>query len=199
MFSLKTVLHSQTLLLSEDFDEQWEDRSKFIINCGVSRCRSLLRHCATNRKVAGSIPDGSIGVFRWLNPSGRTTTLGLSQPLTQIITRNISLGWGWWEGFQRAGLTTIPPSCADCPRNPAAWTSWNPQGLSRDSVTVYLCIINYETRQARWQTGISFNLVAWVIFALCLNKILSTQCLDILINYSFPYSSRRSANFPGVL
>ena len=25
--------------------------------------RSWLRHCATNQKVAGSIPDGVIGIF----------------------------------------------------------------------------------------------------------------------------------------
>jgi hypothetical protein len=30
-----------------------------------------LRHCATNLKVAGSIPDG-IRIFHWHNPSGRT-------------------------------------------------------------------------------------------------------------------------------
>jgi hypothetical protein len=29
-----------------------------------------LRHCATNRKVAGSIPDGFIGIFPWPNASG---------------------------------------------------------------------------------------------------------------------------------
>ena len=28
-----------------------------------------LRCCATNRKVAGSIPDGGIGIFHWHNPS----------------------------------------------------------------------------------------------------------------------------------
>ena len=28
-----------------------------------TRCRSWLRHCATSRKVAGSIPDGVIGIF----------------------------------------------------------------------------------------------------------------------------------------
>jgi len=27
------------------------------------RWRSWLRHCATSRKVAGSIPDGVIGIF----------------------------------------------------------------------------------------------------------------------------------------
>jgi hypothetical protein len=29
-----------------------------------------LRHCATNRKVAGSIPDGIIGIFNWNRTSG---------------------------------------------------------------------------------------------------------------------------------
>jgi len=41
-----------------------------------TRWRSWLRHCATNRKVAGSIPDGVIRIFHWLNPSGRTVALG---------------------------------------------------------------------------------------------------------------------------
>ena len=39
--------------------------------------RSWLRHCATSRKVAGSIPDGVIGIFHWHNPSGRTMALGV--------------------------------------------------------------------------------------------------------------------------
>jgi hypothetical protein len=51
-----------------------------------------LKHCATNRKVAGSIPDGVIGIFHWHNPSGRTIALGTTQPLTEMSTRNIS--WG---------------------------------------------------------------------------------------------------------
>jgi hypothetical protein len=54
--------------------------------------RSWLRHCATSRKVAGSIPDGFIGIFYWHNPSGRAMALGLTQPLTEMSTRNIS--WG---------------------------------------------------------------------------------------------------------
>jgi hypothetical protein len=37
-----------------------------------------LRHCATNRKVAGSIPDGVFGIFHWHNLSGRTMTLWLN-------------------------------------------------------------------------------------------------------------------------
>jgi len=34
----------------------------------------------------------SIGIFHWHNPSGRTLALGLTQPLTEMSTRNISLG-----------------------------------------------------------------------------------------------------------
>jgi len=52
-----------------------------------------LRCCATNRKVAGSIPAGVTGIFHWhkilpieLWPWGST------QPLTEMSTRSIS--WG---------------------------------------------------------------------------------------------------------
>ena len=50
-----------------------------------------LRSCATNRKVASSIPDGVTGIFLWHNPSDRTMRYRL-QPLTEMITRVIS--WG---------------------------------------------------------------------------------------------------------
>ena len=56
------------------------------------RWRSWLRHCATSRKVVGSIPDDVIGIFHRHNPSGRTVALGLIQPLTEMSTRNISSG-----------------------------------------------------------------------------------------------------------
>ena len=55
--------------------------------------RSWLRHCDTSWKVAGSISDGVIGIFHWHNPSDRTMALGLTQPLTEMSTRNISF-WG---------------------------------------------------------------------------------------------------------
>jgi hypothetical protein len=53
-----------------------------------------LRHCATNRQGAGSIPDGVGGFFHWHNPVGRTMPLGSTQPLTDMSTRNISGGVG---------------------------------------------------------------------------------------------------------
>ena len=78
-----------------------------------ARCwwRIWLRHCATSRKVAGSFPDSVIGIFHVHDPSGRTMALGLTQPLTEMNTRSIS----WWGTVgRRVGLTTFPPSGADC-------------------------------------------------------------------------------------
>jgi hypothetical protein len=57
-----------------------------------TRWCSWLKHSATSRKVAGSISDGVTGIFHWHNPSGRTMTLELTQPLTESGTRNNS--WG---------------------------------------------------------------------------------------------------------
>jgi hypothetical protein len=43
-----------------------------------------LWHCASSRKIVGSIPDGVIGIFHWLNPPGCTMALGSTQPLTEM-------------------------------------------------------------------------------------------------------------------
>ena len=59
---------------------------------GGTQWRSWLRHSATSRKVADSIPNGVIGIFHWHNPSDRTMVLGSTQPLTEMSTRNIF--WG---------------------------------------------------------------------------------------------------------
>jgi hypothetical protein len=86
------------------------------------RWRSWLRHCATSRKVAGSIPDGVIGIFHWHNPSGRAMALELTQPLTEMSTRNNSWGVKTADalGWQPYHLWNLGAS-----------TSWNPTGLSR--------------------------------------------------------------------
>jgi len=70
-----------------------------------------LRHCATNQKVAGSIPEDVIGNFYWHNLSGCTMALGSTQPLAEMITKNIS--WRG-KGDRCVGLTTLTTSCADC-------------------------------------------------------------------------------------
>jgi hypothetical protein len=61
-------------------------------------------------QVAGSIPDGVIGIFHCHNPFGRTMALGSTQPLTEMST---SISSGGKDG-RCVGLTTLPPSCADC-------------------------------------------------------------------------------------
>ena len=76
-------------------EKLWEGRKLY------SDIRITGRHCATSWKVAGSIPDGATGIFHWHNPSGRTTALGSTQPLTEMSTRNVSWGvkaagaYGW--------------------------------------------------------------------------------------------------------
>ena len=63
-----------------------------LISFGGTAVAQWLRCCGTNRKVAGSIPDGVIGIFHWHYPSDGTMALGLTQPLTKLSTRRIS--WG---------------------------------------------------------------------------------------------------------
>ena len=108
-----------------------------------------LRCCATNRKVAGSIPDGVTGIFHWHNHSDRTMALGSTQPVTEMSTRRIS----WGKGGRCARLTTLPLPV------PLSWslgtlTSWNPLGHSRPVTGLLLdhgyisqcwgCIVNRE-------------------------------------------------------
>ena len=49
-----------------------------------------LRRCATSRTVPGSIPGGVTGLF----PSDQTMTLGSTQPVVKMSTRNIPGGKG---------------------------------------------------------------------------------------------------------
>jgi len=62
--------------------------------------------------AANLIPDGVIGNFHQHNPSICTMTLGSTQPLKEMGTRNIS--WGRGKGGWCVRLTTLPPSCANC-------------------------------------------------------------------------------------
>ena len=64
---------------------------------------------ATSRKVEGSIPGGVIGIF----PFGSTVSLGSTQPLTEMSTRNIYWGEGG-KGGRWVGLTTLSSSCTNC-------------------------------------------------------------------------------------
>jgi hypothetical protein len=57
-----------------------------------TRWCSWFRHRATSRKVVGSFLDGVTENFHWHHPSGHTMTVGSTQPLTEMSTKNIS--WG---------------------------------------------------------------------------------------------------------
>ena len=59
--------------------------------CGTSIC-SWLRHCATRRKFAGSIPDGVVEI------SVRTMALRVTHAVTEVSTVNIL----WRTGGLRA-------------------------------------------------------------------------------------------------
>jgi len=79
--------------------ENWElsykmttqNHSSFHRNCGTC-WRRWMRFWVTSQKVAGSIPHDVTGIFYWLNPSGCNMTLGSTQPLTEMSTRDISQG-----------------------------------------------------------------------------------------------------------
>jgi len=62
--------------------------------------------------------DCVFGILHRHNPSGRTMALGLTQPLTEIISRNISC---WVKAVGAKGWQLLPPSCADC------FEIWEPQ------------------------------------------------------------------------
>jgi hypothetical protein len=103
-------------------------------------------HYATSRKVAGSIPDGVIGIFHWRNPSGRTMALGLTQPLTEISTRNLSWrGGGIGDRCLRAdNITTL---ICRLSWNLGASNSWNPQGLSRPVIGLFYLFTHVSAAQ----------------------------------------------------
>ena len=107
--------------------------------------RSCLRHSATIRKVARSIPNGVVSIVHWHNPSGRTMTLGSTQPVTEMNTRGISR---WCKGGRCVGLITLAPLCPECVEIPWTSTSWSPEGLFRPvRGLLYLWISHWEARR----------------------------------------------------
>ena len=144
---------------------------KYCINWGT-RWLSWLRHCATSRKFAGSIPDGVIGIFPWNNSSGRTMALGLTQPLTEISTRNISRG-------QRRPVRSAENLTTFMCRlswNLGASTFWNHQGLSRPVMGLILLytLIHISTYIQKTATNISNVVTIWVFSDH--NGIISLSC-----------------------
>ena len=64
----------------------WECMGRFtLIHLMGTAVAQWLRCCATNRKVAGSIPGGVFGIFHWHNPPDRTMALGSTLPLQKWV------------------------------------------------------------------------------------------------------------------
>jgi hypothetical protein len=135
------------------------------MHASIIKLRRTHRHyCATSRKGACSFSDYVIGIFHWLNPSGRTMALRSTQPLREMSARKYFLRG---KGDRCAGLTNLPLSCADC------LESWEPQppgtlkacpGLSWNCFTItflhFAIITGGSTNEILWLTS-SNVLVEW--------------------------------------
>ena len=93
-----------------------------------------LRCCATNRKVAGSIPDGVIGIFHWHNPPDRFYGPGVDSASNRNEYQENFLG------VNAAGAHGWKPYHLPVPLswNLGTLTSWNTLGHSRP-VTGLIC------------------------------------------------------------
>jgi hypothetical protein len=97
----------------------------YISTSGTWWC-SWLRHYATSQKVPG-LSSNEVDFFNLANPSSRTMTLGLTQSLTEMNTRNVP---GGVKSGCRVRLTNLLPSVSRLSReNVGASTSHNPMGL----------------------------------------------------------------------
>ena len=74
-------------------------RASCVLNNGGTRWRSWSGHCAISQKVAGLISSGGSDIFHSRNAPGRIMTLGSTQPLAEVRTRNIS-----WGGVKADGV-----------------------------------------------------------------------------------------------
>ena len=64
---------------------------------------SWLRHCTTDRKVMGSIPNGVTGIFHWHNPYGCKVALVVHMRFAS----NWKTVWRDWLHLQRANFQEI--------------------------------------------------------------------------------------------
>jgi hypothetical protein len=74
--------------------------SPSVVTIATGRWRSWLTHCATNRKVVGSIPDGVTEIF-----------LSVGSASNRNEYQEYFLGG---KGSWCVRLTIVPPSCTDC-------------------------------------------------------------------------------------
>lgn len=95
-----------------------------------------LKHCATSRKVVGSIPNGVMGIPHWHKPAGLAMSLGSTQPLTKMNTRNISwcvkeVGASGWQPYRLNVPTVMKSGILNLLEHSA-----HEEGLQKKSVTI---------------------------------------------------------------
>jgi hypothetical protein len=139
----------------------------------------------------GLFLDGVNGIFHWHNPSSRITTLGLTQPLTEMSTRNISWGvkaagaWGW-QPYQlhvptvlkSGSLNLLEPSgpVQACngfalPFFTVLYTLWIPFKIQFDVPSRAL-----KSRQNSWSSSSSLGCLGRSCG--CLAALLYSSCLE---------------------
>jgi hypothetical protein len=103
--SLKACVFIANLFLA-----LFSDENCALLGCyaaSSSNCRPTFRETYRLHLKGSTLENGTHKL------SGRTVALGLTQRLTEMSTRNISWGSGD-KGGRCVGLTTLPPSGADC-------------------------------------------------------------------------------------
>ena len=157
--------------------EDWSRRflqniSNLLQDRGMWWC-SWLRHCTTSCMVAGSIPDG-VGIFHSHNHSSLTIAQGLTQPLTETSTRNVS--WGERRPVRRAdNLTTFMCHLSWNLRTSA---SWKPQGLSRPVMGFII-----KSFQSSWSIGHPWKASRHYISSYPLGLVPWSSCASYFILY----------------
>jgi hypothetical protein len=99
-------------------------------------------------KVAGSTPDEVAGFFYCSNHSNRTMGLGLTQPLTEMSTRNLPGRKG--RSARKDDLTVICESVVQKMWEPRRLTTlWAPKAYCRDNFTFLYLVNNADSSVAK--------------------------------------------------
>jgi hypothetical protein len=104
--------------------------------------------------------------------------LGSTQPPTEMNTRNLS--WGG-KGGRCVGLTTLPPSYADCLKNLGSSSSWIPKGLSRPVMGLLYLLSIYLYTYIPTYLPIYLSMYTYIFLSVYLYSSLSIIYLSIFI------------------
>jgi hypothetical protein len=88
----------------------------------------ILQH-TTSHKAVDSIPYTVTGFFNGPDPSSRAKTLGPTQPLTGMSSRNLPGGEGWPTACKADNLTVICELIA--------WRMWESQCLTTQAYSIF--------------------------------------------------------------